>query len=101
MYFAIFAIMRKIRRKWANFDEISTRTKKKKNLLKFDGDIACIVHAVTHCIHYITLNFGRIKSRCVRIQIWLKQKFSFSHFRENFFTKIAENSGNINDVDYF
>jgi hypothetical protein len=38
----------------------------------------------------------------VRIQLpsGMKRKFSFSHFRENFFTKIDENSVNINYVDY-
>jgi hypothetical protein len=36
----------------------------------------------------------------VRFQLPLGLKRKCENFRENFFAKIDENSGNINDVDY-
>jgi hypothetical protein len=83
-------------RKWNNFREISWNFILRKSHENFAESFcenekshetykACMVHTVS--FFDITLHFGRIKElMCgnVRIQsLGLKQKCSFSHFREN------------------
>jgi hypothetical protein len=56
--------------------------------MKFDSDTACVVvHAVSFKKNTKNIAFWEKKNNtCVRIQlqIGLKQKFSFTHFHENF-----------------
>jgi hypothetical protein len=76
---------------------------KTQNLTKFESDTGCIVHAVL--FFYITITFWDNKKDLSVVILdvnclALKRKFLFASFRENFFTKIDDNSGNIYEVDY-